>query len=50
VHFDWELATEENNGKGITEFGFAIANDMPFSAGVRANSINKTSDIGIEGH
>jgi hypothetical protein len=51
VKFDWNLTTEEANGKAILEFGLICEDLTLFSRRIRESGkpINKESDISLEG-
>jgi hypothetical protein len=49
VQINWSLATSEDNGQAILEFGLITADGTLFSRRTRVNPIYKASDISIEG-
>lgn len=49
VRFDFSLATTENNGMAISEFGLLNAENTLFSRKVRSNPLNKDSDLSFSG-
>jgi hypothetical protein len=49
VRFNWELLTSEANGMAIREFGLLTGDDRLFARKIRINSINKESDISVDG-
>ena len=50
IQTNWELATSENNGMAIMEFGLLSADGTLLCRKVREKPINKEADISIEGH
>lgn len=49
VRFDFTLASGENNGMAILEFGLLTANGSLFARKVRSTALTKTVDISIVG-
>jgi hypothetical protein len=49
VQFAWNLATSEDNGQAILEFGLLCADGTLFARRTRTNPIYKESDIALQG-
>jgi hypothetical protein len=49
VQFSWNLATSEDNGQAILEFGLICADGTLFARRTRTNPIYKESDISLLG-
>ena len=50
AHFDFFIGTDVGNGTAIREFGLFCADGTMFSRRVRSGTIEKASDIEIEGY
>lgn len=49
VKFDFSLASGENNGVAISEFGLLTANNTLYSRKTRSTPLNKDTDISFTG-
>jgi hypothetical protein len=49
VQFSWNIATSEDNGQAILEFGLLCADGTLFARRTRTNPIYKESDIALQG-
>jgi hypothetical protein len=49
VKFSWNLATSEDNGQEIMEFGLLCADGTLFARRTREKPLNKESDIALQG-